>query len=473
MPNVRRKSATAAVFLMGIILLAGMPVESRPWFLFVTTTDYSTGSCSTIELDGSYAVTQNVASIHSDAVARYHDGYIYVINRYGADNIRILDPDNAFATVREFSTGNLSNPQDVAFAAPNKMYVSRNNSNTLWIGNPQTGAQTGSIDLSAFADADGLCEMQYMLLVGDRLFVSIQRLDRNTPWWPPVGTSYVAVIDTGTDTLVDVDPGTPGTQAIQLAYADPFSEIQIDPLTGYLYVSCVGFSGLLDGGVELIDTATLSLAGTMLAESAAAGDIRDVEIVDGQVGYAIIQNTSFNTDLIMFNPSAGTKTQTIYSPGDYVIQDIDLGPTGELFLSDRTPLAPGIRVYEALSGAEITSSPIDVGLPPFDLTFGGDAPTGAGTPASVASLGQNYPNPFNPSTTIPFSLERSAHVVLEIFDVTGVRVALLIDEFRPAGQYEPEWDGRSAGSSPLPSGLYFARLRAGGYVQYQKMVLLK
>jgi len=466
---------TPAAVLLAVVLVlsAGSSVQAGSDFLFVTTTDYTTGSSSVIDLAPPLTATLNVASIHSDAVARYYDGYIYVINRFGADNIQILDPNNAFATVRQFSTGNLSNPQDVAFTAPDKMYVSRNNSNTLWIGNPQTGAQTGSIDLSAFADADGLCEMQYMFLVGDRLFVSIQRLDRNAPWWPPVGTSYIAVIDTGTDTLVDVDPGTPGTQAIELAYANPFNEIQLDPLSGYLYVSCVGLSGLLDGGVELIDTATMSLAGTMLSESAAAGDVLDVEIVDGQVGYAIIQNTSFNTDLIMFNPSAGTKTQTVYSPGDYVLQDIDLGPTGELFLSDRTPLAPGIRVYDALSGAEITSTPIDVGLPPFDITFGGDVQTGAGTPSSVFSLGQNYPNPFNPSTTIPFSLDRSVHVVLEVFDVTGVRVALLMNEFRPAGQYEAEWDGRDAGSRPSPSGVYFARLRAGGYVQYKKMVLLK
>jgi hypothetical protein len=466
---------TPAAVLLAIVLVlsTGSAVQAGSNFLFITTTDYATGSSSVIDLAPPLTATLNVASIHSDAVARYYDGYVYVINRYGADNIQILDPYNAFATVRQFSTGNLSNPQDVAFASVDKMYVSRNESNEIWMMNPQTGVQTGSIELMAFADSDGLCEMQYMLLVGDRLFVSIQRLDRNAPWWPPVGTSYIAVIDTGTDTVVDVDPGTPGTQAIALANANPFSKIQHDPWSDHLYVACVGFSGLLDGGVELIDTTTLSSAGTMLSESAAAGDVLDVEIVDGQIGYAIIQNTNFNTDLIMFNPSDGTKTQTVYSPDDYVLQDIALGPTGELFLSDRTSLAPGIRVYEALTGAEITSTPIDVGLPPFDITFCVDTQTGAGTPVSVASLEQNYPNPFNPSTTIPFTLDQSSHVVLELFDVTGARVALLVDDVRLAGHYQVRWDGVGVGSRPAPSGLYFARLSAGGRVQFRKMVLLK
>jgi hypothetical protein len=311
-----------------------------------------------------------------------------------------------------------------------------------------------------------------MFLVGDRLFVSLQRLDRNNSW-RPAGTSYIAVIDVNTDTLIDVDPGTSGVQAIALANADPFSEIQLDPWSGSLYVACIGEWGLLDGGVETVDPDGLVSAGTLFSESAAGGEILDVEIINDHIGYCIIQNASFHTDLISFDPSTGTKLQTIYAPGDYVLQDIDRGPTGELFLCDRTPLDPGVRVYDALSGAEIMSGPIDVGLPPFDLTFNVDVPTGVGTPTPLASLGQNYPNPFNPSTTIPFSLERSAHVVLEIYDVTGARVAVLVDEVRPAGDHEARWNGRSAGSRPSPSGVYFARLRAGDFVEYRKLVLLK
>jgi hypothetical protein len=460
------------ILLVGSILLAAAPAVSNPWFVFVTTTDFSTGSSSTIDLDGSYAETINVASIHSDAVARYHNGHIYVINRFGADNIQILDPTNNFGTVRQFSTGNGSNPQDVVVIRSDKMYVSRNDANALWIMNPQTGAQTGSIDLSPFADGDGLCEMQYMYLVGDRLFVALQRLDRNN-FWQPAGTSYIAVIDINTDTLIDADSGTSGVQATALANADPFSEIQIDPWSGNLYVACVGFWGLQDGGVETVDPVAMVSTGTVFTESAAGGDILDVEIINDRVGYCIIQNSSFHTDLISFDPSTGTKLQTIYSPGDYVLQDIDRGPTGELFLCDSTPLSPGVRVYDAQSGVQITSGPIDVGLPPFDLTFNVDVPTGVGTPTPPATLQQNYPNPFNPSTTIPFSLARSAHVVLDIYDVTGARVVVLVDEVLPAGDHEVRWNGLSAGSRRSPSGVYFARLRAGDFVQYRKLVLLK
>lgn len=467
------RSSTAVLLLVSAFaLVANGPARAGSDFVFVTTTDYSTGSCSTIDLDPSRSVAQDVAPIHSDAVARYCDGLIYVVNRLRADNIQILDPDNDFSTVREFSTGNLSNPQDVVVVGPNKLYVSRNNSNLLWIMNPLTGLQTGSIDLSPWADADGLCEMQFMCRLGERLFVSLQRLDRDNSW-QPVGSSYIAVIDINTDSLVDVDPGTPGTQAMALANANPFSEIQLDPWSRYLYVSCIGSLGVVDGGVEWIDGESLSSVGTMFTESAAGGDILDVEIVSEHVGYCIIQNTSFHTDLVKFDPSTGTKLETLYAPGDYVLQDIDYSPAGELYLADRTPVAPGVRIYEGSTGAEVTSSPIDVGLPPFDFTFSVDVQTGVAAPYPVAALGQNYPNPFNPSTTVPFSLSRGARVVLEVFDAAGTRVAVLLDEYRPAGHYEVRWNGVTDASRPAPSGVYFARLRAGGFVDHRKLVLLK
>jgi len=426
-----------------------------------------------VDLDGSYTVHPNVAAIHSDALVRYHNGVFYVINRTGADNIQILDPANSFSTVRQFSTGNGSNPQDIAFAAPDKIYVSRFESNTMWIMNPQTGLQTGSVDLSSLADSDGLCEMQYLFITGDHLFVALQRLDRNN-FWGPAGTSYLAVIDVNTDTMVDTDPLTPGVQPIALSNADPFSEIQLNPWTGRLYVAGVGFYGLLDGGVEEIDPQSLSSVTTVFTETAAGGDIMDVEIVNENIGYCIIQNSSFNTDLISFNPATGVKIKTVYSPGAWVLQDVERAPTGEIFLSDRTAVNPGLRVYDALMGTAITTSPIDVGLPPFDIEFNTDVQTAAQSDVpSVARLGLNYPNPFNPATSIPYSLDRESRVTIQLFDARGKRVTTLVDATKPAGSYETRWDGLDSSSNSSPSGVYFVRLTTENLQITRKIVLLK
>lgn len=84
------------------------------------------------------------------------------------------------------------------------------------------------------------------------------------------------------------------------------------------------------------------------------------------------------------------------------------------------------------------------------------------------SLEQNYPNPFNPTTTIHFMLQKTEHVSLKIFNLLGKEAATLIDESRPAGAYEIEWN-----AAHLPSGLYFYRLQAGNESRVRKMMLQK
>lgn len=471
--SLSNPNPAAVVLAAVLVLLCGGPsVSGAGDFAFVTTTDYSTGSCSKIGLVPPYAATKNLQSIHSDAVARYYGGLIYVVNRYLGDNIQILNPATGFSTVRQFSVGNGSDPHDIVVLSPTKAYVTRYNATRMWIVNPSTGLQTGSIDFSSFADVDGIPEMHEMILVGTNVFVTVQRIDRNT--WGPAGQSYVAVIDINTDTFVDTDPGTPGTQAIALSRANPYSTPRLDPYGGFIYFGCAGFWGLRDGGVETIDPYALSLNGTIFTETAAGGDFLDVEIVLGQYGFAVIQNASFNTELITFDPQTGLKTGTVYNPGAYVIQDINVSPTREIFLADRTPVAPGIRVYDAATATEITTGPIDVGLPPFDITFSVPVQTGVPDVPAAASLGRNYPNPFNPLTTIPFSLERETRVTLSVYDISGKLVATLLDEVRDAGPHQVTWDASTPShAGRAASGVYFVELKADGFRASQKLILLK
>ena len=84
------------------------------------------------------------------------------------------------------------------------------------------------------------------------------------------------------------------------------------------------------------------------------------------------------------------------------------------------------------------------------------------------SLEQNYPNPFNPSTLISFKLPEQTNVELKIYDVLGNEVATLVNENKPAGSYEVEWN-----ASNLPSGVYIYQLVAGTNTQIKKMMLLK
>ena len=85
------------------------------------------------------------------------------------------------------------------------------------------------------------------------------------------------------------------------------------------------------------------------------------------------------------------------------------------------------------------------------------------TNPSVFSLEQNYPNPFNPSTKIKFSIPQSSDVVLKVYDILGNEIETLVNEEKPAGKYEVEFN-----ASDLPSGVYFYRLKAETFFESKK-----
>jgi len=88
------------------------------------------------------------------------------------------------------------------------------------------------------------------------------------------------------------------------------------------------------------------------------------------------------------------------------------------------------------------------------------------------TLEQNYPNPFNPSTIISYRLPVSSKVTLKVYDVLGREVVTLVDEYRPAGIYEVEFNPESSIKNPA-SGIYFYQLKTGEFLETKKMILIK
>ncbi|NQS97598.1 MAG: right-handed parallel beta-helix repeat-containing protein, partial [candidate division Zixibacteria bacterium] len=78
------------------------------------------------------------------------------------------------------------------------------------------------------------------------------------------------------------------------------------------------------------------------------------------------------------------------------------------------------------------------------------------------------PNPFNPTTAISYQLPAASYLKLTVYDISGREVARLVDGFKPAGVHEATFDG-----SELASGVYFARLTAGGMSQVRKLIMVK
>ncbi|MCU7500892.1 MAG: DUF362 domain-containing protein [Ignavibacteria bacterium] len=104
---------------------------------------------------------------------------------------------------------------------------------------------------------------------------------------------------------------------------------------------------------------------------------------------------------------------------------------------------------------------------PFSYPSGVENPGVSQRPESFV-LSQNYPNPFNPSTSIQFSIPKSGNVRMEILDIYGRVIDVLVDGYFSGGQHLTVWNNKNSSS-----GIYFYRMFFEGYTKTKQMMLLK
>lgn len=141
----------------------------------------------------------------------------------------------------------------------------------------------------------------------------------------------------------------------------------------------------------------------------------------------------------------------------------------------------GTKIYYYVSAVSNSGRTVNKPLtaPQGYIKFAIDNPTSVSgdltTPESF-KLYQNYPNPFNPVTKIRYRVQltdgKKINVSLKIYDLLGNEVAVLVNEPKPAGVYEVEFNSSST-RSVLPSGVYFYQLEAGSYKETKKLMLIK
>jgi hypothetical protein len=101
-------------------------------------------------------------------------------------------------------------------------------------------------------------------------------------------------------------------------------------------------------------------------------------------------------------------------------------------------------------------------------TFTTDVKNITNTMPTSYALEQNFPNPFNPATRINFSIPNEGIVTLNVYNSLGQQVATLVNESKPAGTYQVDFDG-----ADLTSGVYFYKISSGNFTQTKKMILMK
>jgi hypothetical protein len=199
--------------------------------------------------------------------------------------------------------------------------------------------------------------MDLMAIIGARLYVSIQHLDRRD-LFAPTGLGQIAVIDIASDSVIG---------EIALGAQNPFGVTKGLTVDGNdLLVPLTGIFGDADGGIQRVDAVNQELGPFIITEEQLGGDVTDFVIFSATIGYAVISKADFTNAVVRFNPATGRLTQTVLN-ADF-IADIELNDRDELYVSDRSSGSLGVRIFAASDGSEITTVPIAVAAAPAGPT---------------------------------------------------------------------------------------------------------
>ncbi|MBM4265848.1 MAG: hypothetical protein FJ144_04430 [Deltaproteobacteria bacterium] len=287
-----------------------------------------------------------------------------------AGTVTIIDP-HAWEVLRVVSLGEGSEPDDVSAVSRRRAYVSRRGATHLLRLDPCTGETAEGIDLRPLADADGIPDLGSTVRDGRRLFVQVRRLNGDAPggFEHP---AQIGVIDLATEELVDVDAQTAGVQGIALEGTLPKTRMQVVRSPRRLVVGASG--GFFDeGGIELIDLATLDSLGLVVREADAqvGADLGSFVMTKRDRGYL-----TYSTDLLLsshlhqFAVDGTVVPEQLHVSVDYFAPALAHDPPSQnLFVPEAGFGAEGVHVFDARTGRQLTEELIRTSGPPSDLVI--------------------------------------------------------------------------------------------------------
>lgn len=376
---------------------------AQPEYAAVATvaSDFSSGAHALIETTAPFTAQTELSPTVSDITLGCRNDAIYRVARFQQDSIArfpISAPATAdwqYSTLDDPQDPNSSNPRALIFKDADTAYLLRYGKTTAWIVDPEATAaedfKTGELDFSPYTtdlldendaptDPDGLPEMQTGIIVDDKLFVVLQRLNQQDGFKPL--EAFVAVFDTETQEAIEtgMHPDVPG---IELPIRNPL-DIQYSAALNRVMIQGVGRFGRGDrppeytGGIATIHPETYE---TTLrvddgdADDHPVGQINGFQLVDRNTGYLIGYAGFMDTALYAFDPETGAIQQdTDGNPNSVAgiqgadIRDLAVDGQGRLWMSRGDGNEPGITILDPTTNT-IIEERIPTTLVPTTIDF--------------------------------------------------------------------------------------------------------
>lgn len=298
-----------------------------------------------------------------------------LVDKHGAEHLYtvhrtqgvVVERDRTGAQVHRFDVNEpgaqpgQTDPWDVAFGPDDNLWITRFGSKSLLLLkglDPGIGTTVATVDLSAFADADGRPDMSAIAFVGETALVALERLDHG---FEPKNTATVVAID--------VNSRQPAA-FLDLPRKTPQGRFTVAP-DGSLYLPCIG--GPLsnppnaEAGIVRIDVDRKSATVVL---DATATDVptfpTSVSVVDAHTAYATVAELAGDnpTRVVRFDPTTGKVADTYAKTAGYLLWQVEAAQD-QLFVADRSTSAPGVRVLQRSDGVRVGFVPTR--LPPTEL----------------------------------------------------------------------------------------------------------
>ena len=311
----------------------------------------ATGILSTVDAPSLAVDSGAVAGVAgADPAIRRLGDELFVINRFGGDNVTIVDA-GTLALVDQLATGSGSNPQDVAVVG-DKLYVAALGADSVLVIDRTDPDPIVEIDLSTLDD-DGFPDCVSAAAVGTRVYVVCGLLDN----FAADVAAKLVVIDT-TDDSVET--------SIDLPSRNPLGWLEAVGSDLYM-VTVPDFQDYSEGCLVRITTGATPTATCAISNDAIDGYLTEISPAGDQVwGVRYAYDASFNGsgDVVPVDLDADTIGTVVDAAG---VQATDLTSCGDhVFIADKAAGAEGLRVYqvEGTSLVELSTAPLDIGLPP-------------------------------------------------------------------------------------------------------------
>ena len=190
--------------------------------------------------------------------------------------------------------------------------------------------------------------------------------------------------------------------------------------------------------------------------------------------FVLVPFTPLPSDHLVASVDFGTNEVTHLVGINTVVEGINAG-----FVSGDLVITPEMWAGSPNAGEfGVEGTTLEIPGEVAQALAGGGSPQILNTPVEevpdVFDLNAIYPNPFSGTTTIAYHLPEDSAVRIEIFNITGQRIKMLIDNgSMAAGRWSSIWDGTDESDNPVAAGVYMVRLQAGEYSEISKVVLIK